>query len=97
MKDKLEEEEDIPSLGTLIEVNNKKHIISVENSSHIKNRSELEKHLKNVTRNKEWFDATATKLNVLVQQLDVLKKHSHHKVRKELVENIHLLLTTCSR
>ncbi|XP_034174840.2 telo2 interacting protein 1 isoform X1 [Osmia lignaria lignaria] len=97
MKDKLEEEEDIPSLGTLIEVNNEKHIISIENSSHIKNRSELEKHLKNATRNKEWFDATATKLNVLVQQLDVLKRHSHHKVRKELVEIIHLLLTTCSR
>ncbi|XP_012144590.2 telo2 interacting protein 1 [Megachile rotundata] len=97
MKDKLEEEDDVPALGALIEGNHEIPINPIENLSHIKDQSELENRVKNTKRNKEWFNATATKLNVLVQQLDVLKRHSHHKVRKELVENIHLLLTTCSR
>ncbi|XP_054002777.1 TELO2-interacting protein 1 homolog [Hylaeus anthracinus] len=94
MKDKLED--DTPSLSILTQVNNDKHTNQLE-SSYTKDRNEIEKHLKSTTRTKEWFNASAIKLNVLMQQLDVLKRHSHHKVRKELVEVIHLLLTTCSR
>ncbi|CAK9829945.1 TELO2-interacting protein 1 homolog [Anthophora retusa] len=97
MKDKLEEEEDgTPSLNDLIKISKEKCTDTTESLPN-KNHSELEKHLKSATRSKEWFNASATKLNILVQQLDVLKKHSHYKVRKELVENINLLLTTCPR
>ncbi|XP_076226643.1 telo2 interacting protein 1 isoform X2 [Nomia melanderi] len=96
MKDKLEEH-DTPSLATLINGNINVNTNLLESSLCIKDHSELEKHLKNAIRSKEWFNASATKLNVLVQQLDVLKRHSHYKVRKELVQTIHLLLTTCPR
>lgn len=96
MKDKLEEH-DTPSLATLINGNINVHTNLLESSLCIKDRSELDKHLKHAIRSKEWFNASATKLNILVQQLDVLKRHSHYKVRKELAETIHLLLTTCPR
>ncbi|OAD52266.1 TELO2-interacting protein 1 like protein [Eufriesea mexicana] len=96
MKDKIEEDDTL-SLNDLMKINNEKHINPIENFPNLRDRSELEKHLKSAKRNKEWFNACAIKLNVLVQQLDVLKRHSHYKVRKELVENIHLLVTTCCR
>ncbi|KAK9303011.1 hypothetical protein QLX08_005183 [Tetragonisca angustula] len=99
MKDK-EEEDCIPSLSDLIKINNEKPIDPTDNVGvfpNMKNRSELEKHLKSTTRNKEWFNACAIKLSILVQQLHVLIRHSHYKVRKELVESIHLLLTSCPR
>lgn len=96
MKDK-SEEDDAPSIDALIKVNNDKHSDPLENSVSTKDSNEIKKHLKSATRSKEWYNASATKLNVLIQQLHVLKRHSHHKVRKEMVENINLLLTTCSR
>ncbi|XP_076672914.1 telo2 interacting protein 1 [Andrena cerasifolii] len=95
MKDKLEDD-DPPSLDRLVTVNDK-HFNPLQDSPSVKGRDEIEKHLKNATRSKEWFNASSMKLNILVQQLDELKSHSHYKVRKELVENIHLLLATCSR
>lgn len=95
MKDKLEDD-DPPLLDSLVTVNDK-HFNPLQDSPSMKDRGEIEKHLKSATRSKEWFNASSTKLNVLVQQLDELKSHSHYKVRKELVENIHLLLATCSR
>ncbi|CAL7933906.1 unnamed protein product [Xylocopa violacea] len=67
------------------------------NKKEIKDRNEIEKHLKSTKRSKEWFNACALKLAVLIQQLDVLKRHSHYKVRKELVESIYLLLASCFR
>ncbi|XP_043802016.1 TELO2-interacting protein 1 homolog [Apis laboriosa] len=96
MKDKVQEDE-IPSLNDLIKMNNEKNINPIEYFPNLKDCNELEKHLKSATRNKEWFNACATKLNILIQQLDILKRHSHYKVRKELVESIHLLLTSCPR
>lgn len=96
MKDKLEEDDTAP-LDNLMRLNDEKLINSEGTSCNVKDRSELEKNLKSATRNKEWFNASATKLNILVQQLDLLKRHSNYKVRKEFVENIHLLLTTCAR
>lgn len=96
MKDK-EEEDCIPSLSDLIKTNNEKPIDSMDSVPNMKNQSELEKHLKSATRNKEWFNACAIKLSILVQQLHMLIRHSHYKVRKELVEIIHLLLTSCPR
>ncbi|KAK1135126.1 hypothetical protein K0M31_007897 [Melipona bicolor] len=63
----------------------------------MKNGNELEKDLKSTTRNKEWFNACAIKLSILVEQLHVLIRHSHYKVREELVKSIHLLLTSCPR
>lgn len=96
MKDNIEEDE-IPSLNDLIKMNNEKNINPIEYFPNMKDRSELEKHLKSATRNKEWFNACAIKLNTLIQQLDILKKHPHYKVREELVETIHLLLTSCPR
>lgn len=96
MKDKVQEDE-IPSLNDLIKMNNEKNINPIEYFPNLKDCNELEKHLKSTTRNKEWFNACATKLNILIQQLDILKRHSHYKVRKELVESIHLLLTSCPR
>ncbi|KZC03991.1 TELO2-interacting protein 1 like protein, partial [Dufourea novaeangliae] len=96
MKDKFEEN-DTPLLDVLTKVNTAPNINLSVSSPHITDRNELEKHLKSATRTKEWFNASATKLNILVQQLDVLMRHSHYKVRKELVETIQLLLTTCPR
>lgn len=96
MKDNIQEDE-IPSLNDLIKMNNEKNINPIEYFPNLKDRNELEKHLKSTTRSKEWFNACATKLNVLIQQLNILKRHSHYKVRKELVETIHLLLTSCPR
>ncbi|XP_071865673.1 telo2 interacting protein 1 [Bombus fervidus] len=97
MKDKeTYQEDDIPSLSDLIKINNE-NINPPESFPNMKNQSELEKHLKSATRNKEWFSACATKLNVLIQQLYTLTRHSHYKVREELIENIHLLLTLCPR
>ncbi|XP_076766159.1 telo2 interacting protein 1 [Xylocopa sonorina] len=93
MKDNIEED-DTPSLDDLL---NKKDTNLIESFPKIKDRNEIEKHLKNTKRCKEWFNACALKLTVLIQQLDLLKRHSHYKVRKELVENIHLLLALCSR
>ncbi|XP_078041858.1 telo2 interacting protein 1 isoform X2 [Augochlora pura] len=95
MKDKLVD--DTPSLDTLM----KPHIDMFTNSSkslpQIISKSEIQKHLESTVRSKEWFNASATKLNVLVQQLDVLTKHPHWKVRKELIATISLLLATCPR
>lgn len=96
MKDKIEEDDTL-SLNDLIRINNEEHINPIKSFPNLKDRSELEKHLKSAKRNKEWFNACAIKLNILVQQLDVLKRHSHYKVRMELVENINLLVTTCCR
>ncbi|XP_043265023.1 TELO2-interacting protein 1 homolog isoform X1 [Colletes gigas] len=95
MKDK--EEDDTPLLSTLIQLNNDKCTDVLESPSYTEDKINIEKHLKSKTRSKEWFNASATKLNILVRQLSVLKRHSHYKVRMELVENIHLILTTCSR
>ncbi|KAK2588803.1 hypothetical protein KPH14_001678 [Odynerus spinipes] len=57
----------------------------------------MEKFLKSTTRNREWLNAAAVKLNILVQEMNALRKHSHYKVRKELAANISLLITTCTR
>ncbi|XP_076173540.1 telo2 interacting protein 1 [Ptiloglossa arizonensis] len=95
MKDKLED--DIPALSSLVQINNDKHTNLLESLPHMKDHKDIEKHLKSTTRSKEWFNASATKLKVLVQQLDVLKQHSHHQVRMELLESIYLLLEKCSR
>lgn len=96
MKDKLEDD-DAPSLDSLVKVNDEKHFNPLQDPLSVKDRDQMEEHLKSETRSKEWFNASSMKLNILVQQLDELKSHSHYKVRKELVENIHLLLATCSR
>nr|XP_033325327.1 TELO2-interacting protein 1 homolog isoform X1 [Megalopta genalis] len=95
MKDKLEDA--TPSLDILMKPHNDTFINSSKGLAQIIDNSEIWKHLQSTVRNKEWFDASATKLNVLVQQLDVLKKHSHWEVRKELIATISLLLTTCPR
>ncbi|KOX73245.1 TELO2-interacting protein 1 like protein [Melipona quadrifasciata] len=99
MKDK-EEKDYTPSLNDLIKINNEKPIDSMDSVdvfSNMKNENELAKDLKSTTRNKEWFNACAIKLSMLVQQLHVLIRHSHYKVREELVKSIHLLLTSCPR
>ncbi|XP_076287602.1 telo2 interacting protein 1 isoform X2 [Lasioglossum baleicum] len=92
MKDKLEEDTE-PSLDALMKPNINLLADPSKSSPQILDME----HLQSATRNKEWLNASARKLNVLVQQLDVLKKHSHHEVRKELIDTIYLLLATCPR
>ncbi|XP_047343679.1 TELO2-interacting protein 1 homolog isoform X2 [Vespa velutina] len=57
----------------------------------------IEKFLNSTTRNQEWLNAAAVKLNILIQAMGSLRKHSHYKVRKELATSISLLITMCAR
>ncbi|XP_076655997.1 telo2 interacting protein 1 isoform X2 [Halictus rubicundus] len=96
MKDKPEDDTE-PSLDALMKPNINLLVDPSKSSLRTIDSSEIREHLQSATRNREWFDASARKLNVLVHQLDVLKKHSHYKVRKELIDTINLLLATCPR
>ncbi|KAG7213128.1 hypothetical protein KM043_002445 [Ampulex compressa] len=91
---------DLPAeenISPMITINEKHDSKSVDPFKPLLNQDDIERYLKQATRNTEWFQAAATKLNILVQELDTLKKHSHYKVRIELAQSISLLLTTSSR
>ncbi|XP_020295191.1 TELO2-interacting protein 1 homolog isoform X2 [Pseudomyrmex gracilis] len=60
-------------------------------------KCDIKHNLQGATRNNEWFKAVAVKLGICIDMLGKVKSHSHHKVRRELVESIGLILKTCPR
>ncbi|XP_011306395.1 TELO2-interacting protein 1 homolog isoform X2 [Fopius arisanus] len=59
-------------------------------------QEDKEKYLKTV-RTVEWLKATSEKLTLPLKTLADLSKHSHPKVRRELLTTIFLLTTKCPR
>lgn len=95
MQDK-DNEEYIPSVVSI----NKQQTNSIDplgNKLCLEGATGIEKLLESTTRNQEWLNAAAIKLNVLIQAMSSLRKHSHYKVRKELAMDISSLITMCSR
>ncbi|XP_015115785.1 TELO2-interacting protein 1 homolog isoform X2 [Diachasma alloeum] len=59
-------------------------------------QNETEKYLQMV-RNVEWLEAASEKLSNPLKNLSNLTKHSHHKVRRELLSTVSLLITKCTK
>lgn len=93
MKDKVEKKDDDNEtlLNNLMRFNDRNELINKNDEE------ELRRHLKSRTRTKGWLYACAVKLNGYFQRLEELLKHPHWKVRSQLVDAIHLLVTKCSR
>ncbi|XP_035724341.1 TELO2-interacting protein 1 homolog [Vespa mandarinia] len=89
-------EENIPSVISF----NKQQTNSIDplgKKLRLEGAAGIEKFLNSTTRNQEWLSAAAVKLNILIQAMGSLRKHSHYKVRKELATSISLLITMCAR
>ncbi|XP_015182653.1 PREDICTED: TELO2-interacting protein 1 homolog [Polistes dominula] len=95
MQDKLDEETTPSIFNIKEEVTNV--IDPLENKLHGEGVNGVEKILNSTKRNREWLNAAAIKLNVLVRAMNPLRKHSHFKVRKELTTSISLLISKCAR
>jgi hypothetical protein len=62
------------------------------------NTIEKIKHiLKTAQRTPDWYSEVSEKLKIILVELNILTKHTHFKVRKELVEAVSLILLNCSR
>ncbi|XP_011504776.1 PREDICTED: TELO2-interacting protein 1 homolog [Ceratosolen solmsi marchali] len=89
MQDMLEEESKVVPLNTF-DFNNikSKDLNTIEKIKHI---------LKTSQRTPDWYAEVSEKLKIILVELNTLTKHSHYKVRKELVEGVSLILLNCSR
>ncbi|XP_012286290.1 TELO2-interacting protein 1 homolog [Orussus abietinus] len=90
-------EDNIPSIDSLYHETFATSFNSINNGLKSRDPEDLKRILKTAERNQEWFNAAATKLNILVRVLTNLMQHSHCNVRKELVECVSLVLIKCSR
>ncbi|XP_066599395.1 TELO2-interacting protein 1 homolog isoform X2 [Prorops nasuta] len=61
------------------------------------NTVEINSILSTNIRNKEWFNAAAIKLNLVIKGLNEIVRHSHYRVRLILAKSINLLLNKCPR
>ncbi|XP_063987707.1 TELO2-interacting protein 1 homolog isoform X2 [Diachasmimorpha longicaudata] len=59
-------------------------------------QDEKEKYLQ-ITRSVDWLKAASEKLSNPLKNLSNLTQHSHHKVRRELLTTVSLLITKCTK
>lgn len=91
----LPEPDTVPHLILLSEYDPKPSIDPLGLST--KSKDEKIKFMESVNRTQSWLDAASKKLNICIKALVGLVKHSHFKVRKELVDFSSSLLLTCPR
>ena len=79
---------------------NEKMTINIDSIVNIKNPDELEKMkqvLQNTKRDSDWYAMVDEKFKTIFIEFDTITKHTHFKVRKELVEGVSLLILSCSK
>ncbi|XP_058792032.1 TELO2-interacting protein 1 homolog [Phymastichus coffea] len=65
-------------------------------SKDIKNLNTIKQILQTAKRTPEWYSAVSHKFKVIFIELDNITKHSHFKVRLELVQGVTVILLSCS-